>query len=177
MTTPGDVITGGVGGTPERLAIGAAGTLLGPASGALDYATLETLTGIGSVVSATLAANLALVASTPTEVLSVALGAGTWLVLGQTAIDSPSAAGGGADICLGPTSASFAGAYSVMTTAIGNVTGSTALPGYPVSAIVTLAGALTVFLNAVDSLAGTVQVGGIVTGVGPVTTLTAVRLA
>lgn len=82
MTTAGDMITGGSGGAPERLAIGSNGQVLGVVAGVPAYLTL-TAASVGADASGAAAA-----AQTAAEAAAEAYAAATFIPLAQAGAES-----------------------------------------------------------------------------------------
>lgn len=84
MTTAGDVIYGGASGTPTRLAIGTAGQVLKVNSGATAPEWGAAAGGSLTTASAELATDVSVPnTGTVTDIVSVSLAAGTWLVIAK----------------------------------------------------------------------------------------------
>jgi len=126
-----------------------------------------------TTASSFITASVSVASGTNTEITSVSLGAGTWLISFQGAF-GPTSSGSGFDVWIGPNSASTTGIYGAATN-----TGTTSADfgGAAGSAIVTLAGTTTVYLNANAGAAGLIHyAGSSALAVANVTGLTAVKI-
>ena len=131
----------------------------------------------GVSVESYIAATVALAAAVVTEVASVLLGAGTWLVtarlVNQSAATTPTAW----ESWIGPNAASETGAYAGSFTAVGSLAGGQIDSQHTLVKVVTLATSGTVYLNTVQATStGTIQFTT-PSGAPSATGITAVRIA
>ena len=145
MTTAGDLIDGGAAGAAQRLAIGTVGQLLEVVGGAPAWSTLTYAPG--AVVSSFISSTVSPAANTPTNITSVSLVAGTWLIVGVVnAVDSSGSAAT-TDTWLGPTTASATSAYTACSSGAGPVAGVQIRDISPMACSVVLAGTTTVYMG------------------------------
>lgn len=117
----------------------------------------STITVAGTATAPTVAASLPVMSNymatsvggngTFAQLCSLALGVGTWLVLGTLAVTSTTAAVGAVYGILGPVSQSNTSAYVQQETTVGNLAGAAEFLVVPLLAAVVLASPTTVYLN------------------------------
>ena len=143
-TAAGKAEIAATGGTGTVTDVTSTSPLIAVATGT----TTPKLTAALTHASAYLATNVALAAATYTNIVSVALGAGTWLILGRMLAFTSAATARTVYAFLSPTSAALTGAYAVTGAGVGVSAGGESLIGMNVNAIVTLAAATTVYMVA-----------------------------
>ena len=140
--------------------------------------TTPKLTAALTHASAALAANVTLASATNTNIVSIALGAGTWLILGSAQVYSRSATSTNAIAWIGPTSASTTFAYTAAVAEVGTLAGAAPFAALRLDAVVTLAAATTVYLIARASEAACAVLSHVTTpALTGLTGITAVRIA
>ena len=138
----------------------------------LPAAPSPSLTTTSSFITAT----VVLASGVATNITSISVSAGTWLIVFQALLYANSA-GGPVDVWIGPTTASVSNAYSVASATCGNVSGAMNVVTLSGSAIVTVASTTTVFLEVYPNTGLTANNGGIEAVPGNVATgLTAVKI-
>ena len=152
-TAAGELLAGSGSGAGDLLGIGTAGQVLtvgGADPSGLEWATPSggSLTSVESYITAT----VSVAANTATNVTSVSLAAGTWLVIGRMVITTSNLAL--MDCWLGPNSASAIGAYAGSSNSI--AVGGDQVP-MEVTKVVTLGSTTTVYLVTESNQAGTVE--------------------
>ena len=143
-TAAGKAEIAATGGTGTVTDVTSTSPLIAVATGT----TTPKLTAALTHASAYLATNVALAAATYTNIVSVALSAGTWLITSSLLASASSTAERNLYALIGPTSAAPTGAYAVAGAALGAVAGGVGVISIDVNAIVTLAAATTVYLVA-----------------------------
>jgi hypothetical protein len=105
MTTQDDIIVGGSSGTPARLAKGTSGQVLtvNASSGHLDWETPAGGGGSLSTASTNLGSDVSVTTASWTNVLSLSLAAGTWLVWAQAHITMSTNSPGNCRLVIGST--------------------------------------------------------------------------
>lgn len=107
-----------------------------------------------SYVESYITANVTMTtASTPYELTSVSLSAGTWIVTARAYLVL-NAAGSSTDLWIGPNSASTTGCYATATTDTGSSAGELDRSSPTVIKVVSLSSTTTVYLNAESAAAG-----------------------
>lgn len=156
-----------------------------PSAGQVLTATSSTAADWGagggglSYVESYITANVSLSASTPTNITSVSLTAGTWLITARALLSNSSAtASANFDIWIGPTAGSLTGAYAGQGGVLGDtVAGGTSVASVTLVKIVVLASTTTVNLITEMNQAGTVLYGGSAVTIGNESGITAVKIA
>ena len=131
----------------------------------------------GTSVESYITANVGLVAATGTEITSVALSAGTWLVTGRACLNVLGALVTAGELWIGPDSALATGVYAGSYGGAGVVAGGDEDLYISVTKVVTLAADTTVYLNADAQGAMTVLAADTFLSLAAVTGITAVRIA
>ena len=163
------------------------GTTLGTLSGATSGQALAwngsswiptTISGgaPGTTVQSYITSNVTVAKNTNTNITSISLTAGTWLINAQAEANAASSLGYSTWLWIGPTSASTTSAYSLGVTAIGsNDTYGSIWVNYSI----TLATTTTVYLNCRNDATGgvTIVANDVFTNIPNVSGLTAVRTA
>ena len=157
--------------TLTRVPIGTTGQLLGVSSGlpAWQYPAL-------TYVESFIVSPVTLTASSITNITSVSLTAGTWLVLGRMYVTTNSASQSIIDMWLGTSSASTTGALA----AAGAITGlasSTNGQTIELSKVLVVGTTENVYLNAIAGQTSGAQAVSTTESLGSVTGITAVRIA
>ena len=119
------------------------------------------------------------ITTTPSNITSISLAAGTWLISGRASLSSPPASTNYIDLFIGPTSASSVGAYADCTMVFGNVTGGNGYPTLMLTKVVVLSVTTTVYLEMQGSVAVTGGIGfsGANFSASNITGITAVKIA
>ncbi len=150
VTAAGDLIVGSGAGSVSRLGIGANGDVLTVAAGALGYAAPAS--GALSYVESYVTATESLNASTPVNLTSVSLAAGTWFITASAFLATTEATSSEylAGIWIGPTSASASGGYTGANTVLQGTTPANAISWCNLVAtqVVVLTATTTVYLVA-----------------------------
>ena len=139
--------------------------------------TTPKLTAALTHASAYLATNISLAAATYTDIVSVALGAGTWLIIGSLLGSSAVTTDRVLQVLIGPTSGAPTGAYAGTNIEPGAAAGAVVQGSANVNAVVTLAAATTVYLIAHANAATVTVLSKPAAAIPNATGLLAVRIA
>ena len=131
-----------------------------------------------TTVESYISSNVTLTSGTNINITSVSLAAGTWLVMARANIIGNAATISAVDVAIGPTTASFTGAYAIGTGEVGDVAGAAEFQQIAIMKSVTLASTTTVYLNGLSGGAtATALAGGNTSGTTNATGITAVKTA
>ena len=115
-------------------------------------------------------------ATTITNITSLSLSPGTWLILGAATFHLTTATLGHMDLFLGPTSASKTSAYCAETISIGNIAGGVEECSFDLATVKTFTTTTTVYLEAYSSEATTAENNSIEQTIGNVTGILAIKI-
>ncbi|HWD97373.1 MAG TPA: hypothetical protein VG246_13210 [Acidimicrobiales bacterium] len=148
LSTLGDLLYASGANALARLGIGSTGKVLTVVGGLPAWAAIPAVTPVTSnyVESYITADSSAL--SAETNITSVALGAGTWLITARALFTQSSASVNTADLWIGPTSVSATGAYAAGSCAVGNLAGAAQDAYVTITKVVVLASPTTVYMEA-----------------------------
>lgn len=111
------------------------------------------LTVAGNIVTSYITSNVSVSATTYTNITSVTLGAGTWLITASCLLSKTTTGNGPTDVFLGPTSASKTSAYCGTTADPGDSAGGMTYIPVALQYVVTLTGSTTVYLEVYAAVA------------------------
>lgn len=155
VTTTGDLIVGSGAGAVTRLAAGALGDVLTAQGAGVEPIYAAPVAGALSYAESYITANVTLAAATYTEIASVSLATGTWLITARAFASSQASTAQILDLSIGPNSASTTGAYAGANTAPGVAAGESQNLSLSVIKVEVLTATTTVYLNAYASVVGT----------------------
>ena len=140
--------------------------------------TTPKLTAALTHLSDYLGANVTLAATTSTNLASLALGVGTWLLIGNVEWTRSSATVATITTWISPTSGGYTTGYVGTVAETGTIAGASSGSSSTLVHVVTLAAATTVYLGArVNATGCTIHAATRVTGLPNITGLVAVRIA
>jgi hypothetical protein len=130
-----------------------------------------------TVASTYISSTVPVSATTPTNVTSLALSAGTWLILASGYAKLTTATLGHQDWWLGPTTASKTGAYVACSESMGDIAGGTEDGSATLVTVQVFASTTTVYLETYASEATTVQSASVEETIANVTGILAIKIA
>lgn len=130
------------------------------------------LTNVSTFISSTVAVG----ATTFTNITSVSLSAGTWLIVGMALAHLTTATLGHMDVFLGPTTASKTNAYCADSFSIGDIAGGVEEASFDLVTIQTFTTTTTVFLEAYSSEATTIENTSTEQTIGNATGIVAIKI-
>jgi hypothetical protein len=171
--TLGSLLVGNTGNAWSGLTIGSAGQVL-TVNSVSNFPVWQTPTPTLSYVQASLSSNVAVTTTLAATGLSISLTAGTWLITLNVSIQNT--ASGSCFIAIGPTSASFTGAYVGFFPSVSSANSPLILS---TNRVIVLASTTTVYLNAgyYVSGSGTLLATSAISGIPNATEIVAVRIA
>lgn len=176
ITTQGDMIYGASGGAVARLPIGTTGETLQVVGGQPAWATPEIITTYapGTTVESYIASSVTGIGASPSNITSVSLTAGTWLVMARGSFYSTST--GIIDMFLNETGASTSGALAADSVGVASSVPDPA--NISLFKSVTVVSTTTIYLEAMITSGSCTATAFSASGsIGGVTGITAVRTA
>jgi hypothetical protein len=155
----------------QTLATSSGGTTTG------SDTTFETFALGGTYAESYITSNVSVSASTPTNITSVSLTQGTWVVTARACLHLTTAVLGQADFFIGPTGASTSLAYAATSVSLGGVAGGVETATVSITKILVVSGTTTVYFECYATEAITVRYDSFQENIVNASGITAYRIA